>query len=78
MHLYMHSFLLSMFIIFLLINLRNYQDKTSLKNKIMINVKNDLHVYNVFSCTVTGFKTSRNFASIQRTCEANYIGSIIG
>ena len=40
--------------------------------------KNDLHVYNVFSCIVTGFKKSRNFLSIQMTCEANFIGSIIG
>ena len=40
--------------------------------------KNDLHVYNVFSCTVTSFKKSRNFLSIQKTCEANVIGSIIG
>ena len=40
--------------------------------------KNDLHVYNAFSCTVTGFKKSRNFANIQRTCVAYFIGSIIG
>ena len=40
--------------------------------------KNDLHVYNVLSCTVTGFKKSRNFLSMQKTCEANFIGSIIG
>ena len=41
-------------------------------------VKNDLHVYHVFTLTVSGFKKSRNFVSIQRTRETNFIGSIIG
>ena len=39
--------------------------------------KNDLYVYNVFSYTVTGFKKSRNFLSIQKICEANFVGNII-
>ena len=34
--------------------------------------------YYVSSLTVTGFKNSRNFVSIGRTGEANFIGSIIG
>ena len=40
--------------------------------------KYDLHVYHVFYSTVTGFKKSQNFASIQRTLVTNFIGSIIG
>ena len=30
------------------------------------------------SFTVTGFKKSQNFVSFQRTCQVNFIGSIIG
>ena len=81
MHMYMNSFLLSMFIIFFLEKMRNYKvpgqnyPQTLNYDKCQ---KNDLHVYNVFSCTVTGFKKSRNFANIQKTCEAKFIGSIIG
>ena len=46
--------------------------------KLLFNVKNDLHVYNVFSLTVTGFKKSRNFVSLQRILEKHFIGSTIG
>ena len=46
--------------------------------KLWLMSKDDLHVYHVFYSTVTGFKKSRNFASIQRTLVTNFIGSIIG
>ena len=40
--------------------------------------KNGPHAYHVFSLTVKGFKKSLNFVSLQRICEANFIGSTIG
>ena len=67
MHLYMHSFLVLMFIMFPIIKLRNsmvagQNPHKTLKYDIMS--KDDLHVYPVFYSTVTGLKKSRNFASI--------------
>ena len=81
MHLYTHSFLVLMFIMFPIIKLRNdlvAVQKLASNIKISLMSKDDLRVYHVFYSTVTGFKKLRNFASIQRTLVTNFIGSIIG
>ena len=75
---YMHSILVSMFIMFPIIKLRNYM--VSGQNKpqtvIIINIKNGLHVYHVFSLTVT---VSNKTLSVYRGhVRQIYIGSIIG
>ena len=66
--------------IFPIIKLRNYMvpGQKNLKHYIIINIKNDLHDYHVFSLTFTSFKKSWNFVIIVVTCEANCIGSLIG
>ena len=50
--------------------------------KIEIHICSNKHetglVYHVFSSTVTSFKNSPNFASIQKTLVTNFIGRVIG
>ena len=81
MFLYMHNILVSMFIIiFPIIRLRNYMvpGQNKPQTLIIINVKMTYMYIMCFSSVLPVLKKSQNFFSIQETCEANFIGSIIG
>ena len=81
MHLYVHSFLLSVFIIFLIIKLRNYMVPGINKPQTLNYDKcqNITYIYIMyFLALLPVSKNLECFASMQQTCEANFIGSIIG
>ena len=78
--LYMYSVLISMLIMFPITELRNVcgsRTKQASNIKLLFMSKMTYMYIMCFPSLLPVFKKSRNFVSIQRTCKANFIDSVI-